>query len=137
MYSHRRFDVYIYILEMSVAFVLEPLRRQQSKSKYGFQDINKTEECNLLVEDEDEFWNNLSQMQDSKNTSTNMKENLNEPGQDKPVGNAPTPKRFRRSSSTSSLISSNPKTAARSSPRFSKGARKISPLAENNLNVGK
>ena len=105
--------------------------------KSDLQTTIKTEKCNLLVEDEDEFWENLSQMQNNSSTSTNAKENLREEEGGKPVGNALTPKRFRRSSSTSSLVSSNPKTAARSSPRFVKGVRKISPLAENNFNFGK
>ena len=109
----------------------------EKMSKNKLQDFVKTEECNLLVEDEDEFWNNMSQMQTRNDNSTTLKENSRGSDDTKPVGNALTPKRFRRSSSTSSLISSNPKTAARSSPRFSKGARKISPLAENNFNVGK
>ena len=137
-------------------------------AKIELQDNSKSEACNLLVEDEDEFWNNMSQMQTTLNpeksnsdltkdnssgtnrdknniSGRNLKHVHNDSGATlkensrgfdvgKPLGNAPTPKRFRRSSSTSSVISSNPKTAARSSPRFFKGNRKISPLAENNSN---
>ena len=139
-------------------------------AKIELQDPSKPEDFNLLVEDEDEFWNNLSQMQTTinpeKSNSGASKENVSRTNENKnniisgsslkhtldndsksslkensrifevgkPLENAPTPKRFRRSSSTSSVISSNPKTAARSSPRFYKGNRKISPLAENNSN---
>jgi hypothetical protein len=53
----------------------------------------------------------------------------------KPVGNHSTPKRPKRTSSSSSVIS-NSRVVARSSPRFYKGCKKRSPLAESNVNIG-
>ena len=53
----------------------------------------------------------------------------------KPVGNHPTPKRPKRTSSSSS-VKSNSRVTARSSPRFYKGCKKRSPLAESNVNIG-
>ena len=53
----------------------------------------------------------------------------------KHVGNHPTPKRLKRKSSSSSVIS-NSGAVARSSPRFYKGCKKRSPLTESNVNLG-
>ena len=51
------------------------------------------------------------------------------------VGNQPTPKRPKRTSSSSSVKSST-RLTARSSPRFYKGNKKRSPLIESNIIIG-
>ena len=53
----------------------------------------------------------------------------------KHLGNQPTPKRLKRKSSSSSVIS-NSGAMARSSPRFYKGCKTRSPLTESNVNLG-